>query len=372
MPDSAPPKPLTARRTAARQGIDLRLQRVRATAPYLAQAALASAVAWLVATELVGHTTPFFAPISAILVLGLSAGQRGRRAVETAVGVALGIFVGDVLVNLIGGGTWQLLVVVPLAMVAAVLLGGSPAVITQTGVSAVLVVVLERPEGFSFARSVDVGVGAVAALLMSFVVLPIDPLRLVRTAAQPILTELAGTLDDVARALETRDRNGAIEALRRARAADPLAHTFEEALSAGRETAVASLPRRRALATLELYGQAGAQLDLAVRNVRVIARGALRAIEVNDRVPPAACEALSDLGEATRAFGAWLQDAGEPEATRAHAIQAAHRAGEVLDQTANLSVSVIVGAVRSAAVDLIRGTGLSRDEALTLVRGARP
>ncbi len=42
----------------------------------------------------------------------------------------------------------------------------------------------------------------------------------------------------------------------------------------------------------------------------------------------------------------------------------------MLEQTANLSVSVIVGAVRSAAVDIIRGTGLERDEAQERVREA--
>ena len=246
------------------------VQRLRATSPYLAQAALATALAWLVATELVGHTSPFFAPISAILILGLTAGRLARRAVESSIAAALGIFVGDVLVNLIGGGTWQLIVIVPLAMVAAVLLGGSAQVISQTGISAVLVVVLEQPDGFSFARSLDVLVGASAALLIGYLVLPIDPLRLVRTAAAPVLREMAGTLDDVAETLRTRDREQAVAALMRARAADPLAHDFEDALTAGRETAVASLPRRRALATLDAYGGAGVHVDLAVRNEYVI------------------------------------------------------------------------------------------------------
>jgi uncharacterized membrane protein YgaE (UPF0421/DUF939 family) len=349
--------------------LHLRLQRLRATSPYLAQAALASALAWLIATEAVGHETPFFAPISAILVLGLSAGQRGRRAVETAAGVALGIFVGDVLVNLIGGGTWQLIVIVPLAMVAAVMLNAPAPVVTQTGVSAVLVVILEQPEGFSFARSIDVIVGGASALLFSFVVLPIDPLRLIRTAAQPILGEMAGTLEDVAKALRTSDREQAVDALRRARAADPLAHSFEEALAAGRETAIASPSRRSALQALEAFGQAGAQLDLAVRNVRVIARGSLRAIEVGDHVPPPTTQALQELAEATRAFGAWLnEDAKDPQPTHAHAVKAAQHAQEVLETTANLSVSIIVGAVRSAAVDIIRATGVDRDDALRLVR----
>ena len=41
----------------------------------------------------------------------------------------------------------------------------------------------------------------------------------------------------------------------------------------------------------------------------------------------------------------------------------------MLEQTANLSVSVIVGAVRSAAVDLLRSLGIEREEAVRRVRG---
>ena len=37
-------------------------------------------VAWLVATEVVGHARPFFAPVSAMITLGLTQGERGRRA----------------------------------------------------------------------------------------------------------------------------------------------------------------------------------------------------------------------------------------------------------------------------------------------------
>jgi hypothetical protein len=40
----------------------------------------------------------------------------------------------------------------------------------------------------------------------------------------------------------------------------------------------------------------------------------------------------------------------------------------VLDQTGNLSVSAIVVQVRSAAVDLLRGFGLTREEAERLIR----
>ena len=55
---------------------------------------------------------------------------------------------------------------------------------------------------------------------------------------------------------------------------------------------------------------------------------------------------------------------------REPALRAAAPATLVLEQTSNLSVSVIVAQVRSTAVDLIRGWGLARDEAERLVRDA--
>jgi hypothetical protein len=42
----------------------------------------------------------------------------------------------------------------------------------------------------------------------------------------------------------------------------------------------------------------------------------------------------------------------------------------VLERTGNMSVSVIVGQVRSTAVDLLRGSGLGFEEAADAVRAA--
>ena len=42
----------------------------------------------------------------------------------------------------------------------------------------------------------------------------------------------------------------------------------------------------------------------------------------------------------------------------------------MLQRTGNMSVTVIVGQIRSTAVDLLRGSGMSYDEAAEAVRGA--
>ena len=64
----------------------------------IAQCAIAAGVAWLIASDLLGHDTPFFAPIAAVVSLGTSYGQRLRRVVEVTIGVAIGVLVGDLLV----------------------------------------------------------------------------------------------------------------------------------------------------------------------------------------------------------------------------------------------------------------------------------
>src|ERR671915_1043395 len=220
-------------RTSARA----RAERLRDTARAIRQATLAATLAWLVATELVGHTAPFFAPVSAIITLGLTQGERGRRAGEVVLGVTLGIAVADLLVIGLGTGWWQLALVVALSMSIALLLGSGQMFAQQAAVSAALVATLQPPDGgVSFARAVDALLGGSIALAISALVLPAHPGRMVREAAAPVLEELAAVLEDVADALARRSREAVQAALDRGRAIDELARNLDHALIAGRET----------------------------------------------------------------------------------------------------------------------------------------
>src|SRR4029079_5695208 len=108
-----------------------RFARVGAKRWQIAQCAVAAGVAWLIAAELLGHQTPFFAPIAAVVSLGTSYGQRLRRVVEVTLGVAIGVFVGDLIVAQLGSGWWQLTLIVALAMSTAFLLDGGQLFVTQ-------------------------------------------------------------------------------------------------------------------------------------------------------------------------------------------------------------------------------------------------
>ena len=90
-------------------------------------------------------------------VLRLGGGDRGPRAsrtrsgcgasIEIALGVALGVGLGDLLVQVIGRGAWQLGLVVLIAMSVALLLDGGGLIVSQAALQAVFVVALPPPGG---------------------------------------------------------------------------------------------------------------------------------------------------------------------------------------------------------------------------------
>ena len=65
-----------------------------------------------------------------------------------------------------------------------------------------------------------------------------------------------------------------------------------------------------------------------------------------------------------RALATFLEESGGPEEARRYALDAARSATESLKERHELATSVLVGQVRSAAVDLLRSTGMDQAQAL--------
>jgi uncharacterized membrane protein YgaE (UPF0421/DUF939 family) len=355
--------------TASRAGIEARRTRVIATARPILQSAVAASLAWLVATELVGHATPFFAPISAVITLGLTVGERRARAVELGIGVAVGIAIADLLVTLIGTGAWQIGVVVALAMLGATLVGGGPLLASQAAASAVLVATLQAPDGaFDFTRAVDAATGAAIGLLVGSVLLPVDPLRLVRKDLGPVIDGLAAALDLIAKSVEDRDEaeaDRAVEAVARLR---PEHDELEDSIAAAADAARLSLGRREALLEIGKLSEAARHLRLAIADARSLARGVGRAIATGDATPPEVSASIVELADATRALHQLLDD-GDEQPAREAAVRAASLANAVLEETGNMSALHIVGQVRLIAVDILRATGMERHRSQEAVRG---
>src|SRR4051794_35236068 len=105
--------------------------RVRGHLRAIVQTAVAAVTAWYVASLLGTESQPTFASIAAVISLGATFDERPRKAVGLVGGVVLGILVADLLVSTIGTGLPQIGLLVLLAMLIAVMLGGSELVISE-------------------------------------------------------------------------------------------------------------------------------------------------------------------------------------------------------------------------------------------------
>ncbi|MBX6764365.1 MAG: FUSC family protein [Rubrobacteraceae bacterium] len=340
------------------------LGRLRANGGLILRKAVAAGVAWGVAHVLLGHQNPSFAAIAAIISLGAAAGREGRQAVELVLGVACGLAIADVFVSAIGSGAVQIGVVVALATAVALLIGESELLVTEAAVSALLMVTLVPASPAPFTgRFLDALIGSGMALAVR-AVFPENPRRKVREAARPVFGELAGVLEEVAGALEAGDLEWAERALGRARAMDGRVEDLREALSSGYGASRLSPARRRALGELGFYSTAAGQLDLAVRNVRVLARAARALIRSGHPRAQGLPAAVRQLAGSVGALGVYLERLENPGEARALALEAAAGATAVLVEHKELETSMLVGQIRSTAVDLLQASGMSYTESL--------
>ena len=350
-------------------------QRVRSSWWPILQTAVAACAAWYLAALLLGHEQPFVAPIATVIALGATAGRTGRRAVEWFIGVAFGLAIADLLMFAFGTGPLQIGVVVAVAMATAIFLGAGPLLITEAGVTAVLVITLDpSTAGPSPDRFMDALVGCCVALAVHSL-LPVDPKTIVQQAARLIFADLTVTLEEASGALADGDSDKAERALWRAREIDARVAGLREALEAGYETARFSPSRWGARKRLDPYAEAAHSLDLAVRNTRVLARATVGMVRHGEPAPGLLSEAVLDLSRAVEDLAGYLEQPGrEPdvreEVGRRFALKAAGEATVVLDERHDLPTSVLVGQVRSTAVDLLRASGMHLDEAAGELDGA--
>src|SRR5215204_3745177 len=339
------------------------------------QTAVAAGVAWFLAVLILGNERPEFAPIAAVISLGLAVGQRGRRVVELTLGVALGVAIADLLVSVIGVGAVQSAILVALAMVVAVFVGRGELGVNEAAISAMILMITFQPSetGFLPDRFFEALIGGGTAMVVN-ALLPINPERMFSTAAHPIFDDSAAVLEETAAALEEGDFERAQNALMRARAIDARVSGFKEALAAGRETARISPPRRRALGHLELYAAAADQIDLTVRHVRILARDALGVVHTGRLAPEPLTVALRDLARATRALAAYLETPDSSEEARQLALKAAGGAAALLREreelAEDLATNALVDEIFSAAYDLLLGTGMDQAAALRALEEA--
>ncbi|SNS68502.1 Uncharacterized membrane protein YgaE, UPF0421/DUF939 family [Rhodococcoides kyotonense] len=332
------------------------------------QCALAAGVAWFVATEIVGHAHPFFAPIAAVVSLGISLGARMRRSAELVVGVTVGIGVGDLIISAIGSGPWQIALVVGLAMTTAVFLDGGPIIAMQAGSSAVLVATLIPPgDSGGIDRMVDALTGGLVGIAI-VALIPTHPVWRARKDAAKVLGIAGDVLQKVADGLVANDPKPIEEALRKARATQSDIDALRTNIKGGREIARISplyWGHRNRLGEL---ARTADPIDNAIRNIRVLARRSLTLVRDDEILDPRLVDEVEKLAHAVDVLRKMiLADPGQqPDAAEAARVLRTVAAGAKpeLIRDAGLSATVVLAQLRSIIVDLLQVAGLKRISAL--------
>ncbi|MDG4808871.1 FUSC family protein [Micromonospora sp. WMMD1120] len=349
-----------------------RFRRVRTIGGLAVQAGLAAALSWLVAHEVLHVSQPVFAPISAVSTLAASVGQRLRRTVELIIGVTVGVLIGDLLLVVIGTGWWQLALIVVLAIVVALFLVGSAAVVLQAGATAVLICTLSPSiRDLEIPRFVDALVGGGVALLVTAVLLPLNPLRVLNRAARPALDLLVTQLDATADALRERDAARARTARDELRQSAGKLKAFVEATQGAREASTLSpVYRHQRYGPIGRYARAAEPIDRAVRNSGTLIRRAVTLIEDGEPVPEPLPRAVADLAEAVRSLKRQFAAGVEPDRAREQALRAVRTAGQAYREGVGFSGAVVVAQVRTTVSDLLAASGSAQEDANDLVRRA--
>ncbi|WFF01738.1 FUSC family protein [Micromonospora sp. WMMD964] len=348
-----------------------RLHRVRMAGGLALQAGLAAGIAYLISHKVLGNPQPVFAPISAVGTLAASVGQRFRRTIELIVGVGVGVAVGDLLIYLLGTGAWQLGLVVTVAILLTIFAGASVAIVIQAAATAVLIVTLSpSTQNLEIPRFVDAFLGGGVALVVTALLLPLNPLRVINRAARPALDLLATQLDVTADGLRGRDRAEIQRALDRLRDNKEELATLGEAIEGAKETAILSPARWHRRDELTHYAEAADPIDRAMRNSGTLIRRSVTLVEDEEPVPDSMPDAIAHLAESVRLLKHEFAAGEEPEKARERSLRAVSEAGRAYGAGVGFSGSVVVAQIRTTASDLLVASGIEQEEANRWIRTA--
>lgn len=353
-------------RDLGRWGISSGLQRAKDSAGPIAWVSLAAGVAYALAEHLLGHRYPFYAAVAAFSALGFSPNVQPRRVGEVALGVTVGVGIGEAIQTAFGSGPVQTTIVVFLAAMLGRVLDPSVALTTQSSVQAIVVLGLPAlaSTGGPVGRWTEALLGGLVALGFSLFI-PKDPRRRPRRLARDSLNQLAGVLETLGQALATGDTDLAEESLARARRTQHGIAEWEEAVAATTSTAKLAPGWRRHRAELVRLSDSCEFVDRAIRGSRVLARRSSIAIENGFR---------------DEALAGWIEQVGLVAGRLGTAYASGAKIRVVLPALADVAHSLdltgerdpmrhtLVSLLRSVTLDLMRAAGATQAEAVAAFR----
>ena len=338
------------------------LARVIESLPPVVQIIAAALASYSFAHFVLGHQNPLLAVTVTITALGFTRDARPRRVLETAIGIVIGLFASEFLVQWFGQGLWQMGVTLLICLLGARLLTQSTSFALTVGIQSMFIQLLPLPVGGIWVRPLDGVVAAVTSLLVT-VLIPRDPRRLAKKDATALFAVFLDSLASLRKALRDVDVKTADETLSKVRRTQPLVDNWRMSL----DTAI-SISKLSPFLQKQRY-DLGAQLrlmrgmDLATRNLRVIVRRVDFLIRDGEKRPYLA-DLIDQIFEATELLSKSFETEEFRFEAREAYLEVIHQLDPkrfgIADQLREASVLLLL---RPMLVDLLCATGMSEDDA---------
>lgn len=166
---------------------------------------IAAALALLVASMLFGEHFSYFAPLAAVLTVQITIADTMERGIYRVLGVIIGVVVTMLITPLIGYNFIGLAVVLLIGMGAATALKLNPLIISQVGVSSVMVMSMQQAAGYATGRIIETIVGALIAVAVQIVIRPENRVPFAKRRSTNICLKLAEQLTQLSRSIAGDD-----------------------------------------------------------------------------------------------------------------------------------------------------------------------
>jgi uncharacterized membrane protein YgaE (UPF0421/DUF939 family) len=341
-------------------------RRLLESAPAIAQIVVAAMAAFAFAHWVLGHATPLLTITVAAASLGFKRDARPLRVLRTAVGMTVGILLSELAVHLIGVGFWQLALITLVSLAVSRFFSAEPGFAATVLVQSMLVVLIPSPAGGPFVRTIDGVVGGAVALLAT-VLLPRDPRREAARAATTSLESFEAVLDMLVGALRRGDVAQSAQALDLARTSQAPTDSWAASLETALSVARISPFLRRYLPELEAQRSLHRYMDLAWRNLRVVARRADYLLR-DGKARPAIADAVAQLQTGAELVRESFTEIENLPAARAAFAAVVRRLDpeEVMPHGTARDKGLVL-ALHPLLVDLLCATGMPQREAQELL-----
>ena len=326
------------------------------------QITIGALLAYSVAFYALGHVNPLLAVTVCITSLGFSRDARPRRILQTAIGMVVGIAISEIALIYFGAGIIQIAIVLLLVLIAARFISASSAFAVTAAIQAMLVQILPEPDGGVFLRTLDGLIGGVMALIVTALI-PRDPRGIARSDANKLFDFFTETLQSLRLALRDANKSLSNQALKNARASQPLIDNWRMSLDSALSISRISpfLMKHKS----ELRKQRGLMraMDLATRNLRVIVRR-VNFLLKDDVARPYLADLCEQIAEAVTNIQEGLSEHEELELAREQLLEIIKQLDPknfgIADQIREASVLLLL---RPLLVDLLCATGMTEDAA---------